>query len=58
MSNDNDSAGAPRRQKVQAAEVGTDILKGLAELAPATSLSKWTGVFNTSASAPSNSIRN
>jgi DNA-binding IclR family transcriptional regulator len=29
-----------RRQKVQAAEVGTDILKGLAELAPATSLSK------------------
>ncbi|MBU3059265.1 IclR family transcriptional regulator [Pseudomonas indica] len=31
---------APRRQKVQAAEVGTDILKGLAELAPATSLSR------------------
>ncbi|MCG4454889.1 IclR family transcriptional regulator [Pseudomonas sp. MMS21-TM103] len=29
-----------RRQKVQAAEVGTDILKGLAELAPATSLTK------------------
>lgn len=31
---------APRRQKVQAAEVGTDILKALAELAPATSLSR------------------
>ncbi|WP_028241342.1 IclR family transcriptional regulator [Stutzerimonas azotifigens] len=31
---------APRRQKVQAAEVGTDILRGLAELAPATSLSR------------------
>lgn len=30
----------PRRQKVQAAEVGTDILKALAELAPATSLSR------------------
>ena len=40
MTSENDSAGAPRRQKVQAAEVGTDILKGLAELAPATSLSK------------------
>jgi len=38
MTSEND--GAPRRQKVQAAEVGTDILKGLAELAPATSLSK------------------
>lgn len=33
-------ASAPRRQKVQSAEVGTDILKALAELAPATSLSK------------------
>lgn len=33
-------AEAPRRQKVQSAEVGTDILKGLAELAPATSLSR------------------
>ena len=31
---------APRRQKVQAAEVGTDILTALAELAPATSLSR------------------
>lgn len=30
----------PRRQKVQAAEVGTDILTALAELAPATSLSR------------------
>ncbi|WP_434776504.1 IclR family transcriptional regulator [Pseudomonas oryzihabitans] len=30
----------PRRQKVQAAEVGTDILKALAELAPSTSLSR------------------
>lgn len=29
-----------RRQKVQAAEVGTDILKALAELAPATTLSR------------------
>lgn len=33
-------APAPRRQKVQSAEVGTDILRALAELAPATSLSK------------------
>ncbi|KUM42952.1 IclR family transcriptional regulator [Pseudomonas sp. EpS/L25] len=31
---------SPRRQKVQAAEVGTDILKALAELAPSTSLSR------------------
>ncbi|PPC74177.1 IclR family transcriptional regulator [Pokkaliibacter plantistimulans] len=31
---------APRRKKVQSAEVGTDILKGLAELAPATSLTR------------------
>ncbi|OEC32826.1 transcriptional regulator, IclR family [Pseudomonas cuatrocienegasensis] len=33
-------SNAPRRQKVQAAEVGTDILTALAELAPATSLSR------------------
>ncbi|WP_144945098.1 IclR family transcriptional regulator [Pseudomonas oryzihabitans] len=33
-------AAPPRRQKVQAAEVGTDILKALAELAPSTSLSR------------------
>lgn len=37
---DSNPATAPRRQKVQAAEVGTDILTGLAELAPATSLSR------------------
>lgn len=37
---DSKVAAAPRRQKVQAAEVGTDILTGLAELAPATSLSR------------------
>lgn len=37
----NNPEEAPRRrQKVQAAEVGTDILKALAELAPATSLSR------------------
>ncbi|WP_371365283.1 IclR family transcriptional regulator [Pseudomonas sp. QL9] len=35
-----DTGDAPKRQKVQAAEVGTDILKGLADLAPATSLSR------------------
>ncbi|GAA0683394.1 IclR family transcriptional regulator [Marinobacterium maritimum] len=29
----------PRRQKVQSAQIGTDILKGLAELSPSTSLS-------------------
>jgi len=34
------ASGAGRRQKVQAAEVGTDILTALAELAPATSLSR------------------
>ncbi|WP_313289609.1 IclR family transcriptional regulator [Stutzerimonas nitrititolerans] len=34
------AGGASRRQKVQAAEVGTDILTALAELAPATSLSR------------------
>ncbi|WP_312373517.1 IclR family transcriptional regulator [Stutzerimonas nitrititolerans] len=34
------AGGAGRRQKVQAAEVGTDILTALAELAPATSLSR------------------
>lgn len=39
MANSNTDA-APRRQKVQAAEVGTDILTALAELAPATSLSR------------------
>ena len=37
---DNNVEAAPRRQKVQAAEVGTDILTALAELAPATSLSR------------------
>lgn len=37
---DNNAETAPRRQKVQAAEVGTDILTALAELAPATSLSR------------------
>lgn len=37
---DNHIDTAPRRQKVQAAEVGTDILTALAELAPATSLSR------------------
>ncbi|CAD5108442.1 IclR family transcriptional regulator [Zestomonas carbonaria] len=40
MANPRDNADAPKRQKVQAAEVGTDILKGLADLAPATSLSR------------------
>lgn len=34
------AAAAPRRQKVQAAEVGMEILTALAELAPATSLSR------------------
>lgn len=34
------SGSAPRRQKVQSAQIGTDILKGLAELSPSTSLSK------------------
>ena len=37
---DSNTDTAPRRQKVQAAEVGTDILTPLAELAPATSLSR------------------
>lgn len=37
---DRNADTAPRRQKVQAAEVGTDILTALAELAPATSLSR------------------
>ncbi|WP_415844738.1 IclR family transcriptional regulator [Stutzerimonas zhaodongensis] len=37
---DSNVEAAPRRQKVQAAEVGTDILTALAELAPATSLSR------------------
>lgn len=45
MATDNTSsplapATGARQQKVQAAEVGTGILKGLAELAPSTSLSK------------------
>lgn len=39
MTNSREEA-PPRRQKVQAAEVGTDILKALAELAPFTSLSQ------------------
>jgi DNA-binding IclR family transcriptional regulator len=34
---------APRRQKVQSAQIGTDILKGLAVLSPSTSLSKLAG---------------
>jgi len=34
------ACATPRQQKVQAAEVGTGILKGLAELAPSTSLSR------------------
>ncbi|MFV0456527.1 MAG: IclR family transcriptional regulator [Pseudomonas sp.] len=37
---ESNTGGAGRRQKVQAAEVGTDILTALAELAPATSLSR------------------
>ena len=37
---DSNADTTPRRQKVQAAEVGTDILTALAELAPATSLSR------------------
>jgi len=40
MANESETSTGARRQKVQAAEVGTEILKGLAELAPATSLSK------------------
>jgi len=40
MANEIKGSAAPRQQKVQAAEVGTGILKGLAELAPATSLSR------------------
>ncbi len=40
MTTENNADSAPRRQKVQAAEVGTDILTALAELAPATSLSR------------------
>jgi DNA-binding IclR family transcriptional regulator len=40
MANEIENSAGPRRQKVQAAEVGTEILKGLAELAPTTSLSK------------------
>jgi len=39
MTNSREEA-PPRRHKVQAAEVGTDILKALAELAPSTSLSQ------------------
>lgn len=34
------SGSAPRRQKVQSAQIATDILKGLADLSPSTSLSK------------------
>ena len=40
MANESKAPESSRRQKVQSAEVGTDILKGLADLAPATSLSK------------------
>ncbi len=40
MTDDSTPAAAPRQQKVQSAEVGVGILKALAELAPATSLSK------------------
>jgi len=37
---DDVTGNVPRRQKVQSAQIGTDILKGLAELSPSTSLSK------------------
>ncbi len=40
MTEDSATPPAPRQQKVQSAEVGVGILKALAELAPATSLSK------------------
>jgi DNA-binding IclR family transcriptional regulator len=40
MTDDSTPATAPRQQKVQSAEVGVGILKALAELSPATSLSK------------------
>jgi DNA-binding IclR family transcriptional regulator len=40
MTEDSPSPASPRQQKVQSAEVGVGILKALAELAPATSLSK------------------
>ncbi|MCF7203620.1 IclR family transcriptional regulator [Pseudomonas oligotrophica] len=40
MATESENNPAPRRQKVQAAEIGTDILRGLAELAPSTSLSR------------------
>ncbi|WP_341963867.1 IclR family transcriptional regulator [Pseudomonas sp. RC10] len=40
MTDDSASPAIPRQQKVQSAEVGVGILKALAELAPATSLSK------------------
>jgi DNA-binding IclR family transcriptional regulator len=40
MTEDTANPAAPRQQKVQSAEVGVGILKALAELAPATSLSK------------------
>jgi DNA-binding IclR family transcriptional regulator len=40
MTDDSTSSPAPRQQKVQSAEVGVGILKALADLAPATSLSK------------------
>ncbi|WP_263143643.1 IclR family transcriptional regulator [Pseudomonas sp. RIT-PI-AD] len=39
MANERDKDSSSRRQTVQAAEVGTDILKGLAERVPATTLS-------------------
>ncbi|MFK3796243.1 IclR family transcriptional regulator [Pseudomonas sp. NPDC088444] len=40
MTDDSSTPVVPRQQKVQSAEVGVGILKALAELAPATSLSK------------------
>ncbi|MDH0745524.1 IclR family transcriptional regulator [Pseudomonas sp. GD03842] len=40
MTDDSSNAAVPRQQKVQSAEVGVGILKALAELAPATSLSR------------------
>jgi len=40
MTDDSANPVVPRQQKVQSAEVGVGILKALAELAPATSLSK------------------
>ncbi len=40
MEKNSSPAGTSGKQKVRSAEVGTDILKALAELSPATSLSR------------------